>query len=360
MAQDTPPPSPSADWRMAEHWPELVQAVTEQSVDTYGQLMRGLELLQRKGRLSEAEYKVLALPVGRLKRCAVSAQQVIRFQGGRVRQSHEKIDLAYLLECVLQERRDDLAMMGITVRRRVVPVDVLLDPALGYALIMAMLEWCTHFGNRLELRLDADGEPVQARLTLRVRGDDPDGAAANAVFDDGIHWLLLRQIAASDGGVEVTRAQVDDGAELCAAFKRTLAVAQQRATAQDTNTPDSVFHSVSGAYVVVCSPDDTLRAEALGLIRKLGIQCDGMRSPEEALGAGTARTVHLLVVDEALGKAPMLSLEGDMRHQQPRLAVVEIVADAQPSASAQVSRVPRDTVPSALGSAVMFALSRAL
>jgi len=218
------PPAPAAPqrWRMAEHWPELVTALTDQSVESVVLLLRGLDLLVRKGRLSQAEYKVLALPAERLKHVGMSAQQIVRFQSGRVRQSHEKIDLAYLLECVLQERRDELARQGLAVWRKFEPVEVLIDPTLGFSLAQAMLDWSTRFGHRIDLRLDlAPTTPARARLRLETYADPLPGH--DSVFADGIHWLLLRQIAATDGAVELERDLVEDRVVLSATFGRTQA-----------------------------------------------------------------------------------------------------------------------------------------
>ena len=73
MSTPNPPADPSvslaaadvrgASWRMAAHWPELVVAITEQSVSASAHLLRGLDLMLQRGRLTPAEHKVLAMPV---------------------------------------------------------------------------------------------------------------------------------------------------------------------------------------------------------------------------------------------------------------------------------------------------------
>ena len=188
-AASSPAPLSAIDnWRMAEHWPELVTALTDQSIETVSSLVRGLDLLLSKGRLTPAEYKVLAMPAERLKHCGISAQQIVRFQSGRVRQSHEKIDLAYLLECVLQERKGEMAMLGVTLRRRLKAVDILIDPTLGFSLTNAMLDWGLPFGYRIDWRLETTGG--QARLWMKVYSGDR-VIPGSAVVEDNIHWLLL-------------------------------------------------------------------------------------------------------------------------------------------------------------------------
>lgn len=219
---DPSPPAPvhDPDWRMAQHWPELTVAVTEQAVETVERLLRGLEVLVQRGRLNSQECQVLSGPAQRLRQCAVHAQQIVRLQSGQVRQTHEKIDLADLLEMVLQEQRDELAMTGITVRRKLQAAPVLIDPALGYALARAMLAWAVPLGHSIDLRLDIQGEPGRAQVHLHV--PTAHTTHAGAVWQDGLHWLLLRQIAATDAGIELQRELRPDGVWLQAEFKRTL------------------------------------------------------------------------------------------------------------------------------------------
>jgi hypothetical protein len=367
-----PPPQPSVslsaidNWRMAEHWPELVTALTDQSIETVSALIRGLDLLVSKGRLSPAEYKVLAMPAERLKHCGISAQQIVRFQSGRVRQSHEKIDLAYLLECVLQERKAEMAMLGVSLRRRLKAVDILIDPTLGFSLTNAMLDWALPFGYRIDWRLETT--QGQARLWMKVHaGDHP--VPASAVAEDNIHWLLLSQIAASDGAVRLERTAASDGVELTACFRRTVQVAEADAVAAaqvEAAAADSVFKSVSGAYVVVVSGDATLRMEAVSALKRLGITVDGAVDAAQAREALRGHVAQLLVIDTAHHADSLHLLQAELLSQQPSMLFVEITSPEgsphalPPTLEAATTRIARDEVYTGLGSTVMFALSRVM
>lgn len=351
---------------MAEHWPELVAALTDQSIETVSALIRGLDLLVSKGRLSPAEYKVLAMPAERLKHCGISAQQIVRFQSGRVRQSHEKIDLAYLLECVLQERKAEMAMLGVSLRRRLKAVDILIDPTLGFSLTNAMLDWALPFGYRIDWRLEtANG---QARLWMKVHAGDRT-VPASAVAEDNIHWLLLSQIAASDGAVRLERTAASDGVELTALFRRTVQVAEADALAAASAEPaavDSVFKSVSGAYVVVVSGDATLRMEAVSALKRLGITVDGAVDAAQAREALRGHVAQLLVIDTAHNADALHLLQAELLSQQASMLFVEITSAERsphalpPALEAATTRIARDEVHTGLGSTVMFALSRVM
>lgn len=365
-AASSPAPLSAIDnWRMAEHWPELVTALTDQSIETVSSLVRGLDLLLSKGRLTPAEYKVLAMPAERLKHCGISAQQIVRFQSGRVRQSHEKIDLAYLLECVLQERKGEMAMLGVTLRRRLKAVDILIDPTLGFSLTNAMLDWGLPFGYRIDWRLETT--EGQARLWMKVYSGDR-VIPGSAVVEDNIHWLLLSQIAASDGAVRLERSLANDGVELVALFRRTVQVAEEevKEAATHDRPQDSVFKSVSGAYVVVVSGDAALRNDAVSTLKRLGIAVDGVVDAVQAREALQGHVAHLLVLDTAHHADALHLLQAELLSKQPQLLFVEVGSTdtsphrLPPSLEAATTRIARDEVATRLGSAVMFALSRVM
>ena len=350
-------------WRMAEHWPELVVAVTEQSIESVSLLLRGLDLLASKGRITPAEYKVLALPAEKLKNCGMHAQQILRFQSGRVRQSHEKIDLAYLLECVLQERRSELALMGVTVRRKFKPADILIDPTLGFSLTKAMLDWSTPFGNRIDVRLEVGSDPAQARLWMKTYSDrEP---PQSAVFDDGINWLLLRQIANTDGGIDIERGGAHDGVELTAVFRRTIANAAAVSTDPGPDTvpnTETMHRSVSGTHVLVVSADADCRLDASNTLKKIGVAVDSVTNPSQALAVLRSRQVHLVVLDppepEADGWAALYS---ELAADHPNTQMVRIGPPGSGTAAGALQPVvARDALRATLGSTVMFSLSRAV
>ena len=221
-ASELPPAAPATPdpaWRMAEHWPELSAALSSQAAEAADRVLRGLELLRQRERLSAAEMRVLATPALRLQQCAKQAQQILRLQSGQARQTHEKIDLAQVIEAALDDRRDEWVAQGLTLQRQLQPVELLIDPTLGYSLCHAMVDWAQRFGEHLELRLERDPTQPCAVLTLRTQ-DGNHAADTERLLQDSIEWLLLRQLAATDGGIELQSRVTDDGIELQARFRR--------------------------------------------------------------------------------------------------------------------------------------------
>jgi hypothetical protein len=354
----------SAAWRMAAHWPELVVAITEQSASSAAHLLRGLDLMVQRGRLTPAEHKVLAMPAERLKLTGMHAQQIVRLQSGQARQSHEKIDLAYLTESVLQERRDELAMMGIVVRRKFEPVDVLIDPALGFSLVSAMLEWSVVFGHRIDLRLDLDPLTQQARLWMKTFAEP--APAQSAIHEDTLPWLLLSQLAATDGGIALERTGNEDGVSLCALFRRTLSrvsapapLDNTAATAPAPLRMESVFKSITGAFVLICSADATTCEQAVAIVRKLGVPAEAVAHGEAAIKTLRERDVDLLVLDREHPVNGTPALEEELGGVFPLLPVVQLgPRGSAASDHDQRPQIPYEALQDSLGSTVMFTLSK--
>ena len=84
-------------WSLDDHWPALIQGLADQITEGVSALQHQLDQLLAKGRLSKSEHRVLSIPAERIKSAGVSAQQINRFYSGRIRQSHEKVDMSVLV-----------------------------------------------------------------------------------------------------------------------------------------------------------------------------------------------------------------------------------------------------------------------
>ncbi len=203
---------------LIEAWAELANAITAQAVDTVDHLLRGLELLQQRGRLSAAEVEILARPALCLKRGGMQSQQIARLLRGQVRQTHEKIDLADVTAAALAERCETLAALGITVEQQLSAAPVLVDPTLAYGLVQALLDWAIQHGSHVDIAVAPidclTGDPSAtavsssttmyrgARLTLSVWAGTVE-SAANPPPAHSMPWLLAQRLADTDGAIEL-------------------------------------------------------------------------------------------------------------------------------------------------------------
>ncbi|MDI3511151.1 MAG: hypothetical protein PWQ61_1916 [Betaproteobacteria bacterium] len=369
-----PSPSPAAvgkstaeseAWSLDDHWPEMVSNLASQVTEGVSLLQHHLDQLLVKGRLSKLEHRLLSVPAERIKLAGVSAQQVQRFYGGRIRQSHEKVNLADLIEGVLQERKTELGQLGIALRRKLKPLEVLIDPTVAHTFVNAVLDWALPFGNRIDVRLDLNSWPQNARLQVRVANDGlPPSSSAHM---DNLSWMLIRQIANSAGGIEPTRDLNDDGVSFTAMFTRTVQAVDgiSAVDLSDDHTRTSMFKSLSGTYVLTVSPSLQIRADVRDALREIGIASDSVVDLLQAREAMRARMPNLIVVDSELKGEDFDAFRREILREVFEFPFVEISPDDSSFDMSgfgefSMAKVGRGNIREALGTAVMFELAKAV
>ncbi|QJW84242.1 hypothetical protein HK414_11535 [Ramlibacter terrae] len=218
---------------MAQQWPNLVAALSEQAVESSNLLLRALNYPVGAGRLRRSEAKALSDAMHTLRGTSLRAQQITRPAGGRIRQARERVDLSELVRHVLEDRGTELTAAGVGVATELQAVDVLLDPPVAISLLNSILDWATSFSKDLHFTLVPSEWAGPAQLKVRVATPPPaapTGAPGSPGWtarprgrrlNDGLHWMLLRQIAASSGP-EVTRSRADGAALLTIDFPKTF------------------------------------------------------------------------------------------------------------------------------------------
>lgn len=348
-------------WSLDEHWNYLVQGLADHVTEGVSALQQQLAQLLSKGRISVVEHRLLSIPIERIKLAGISAQQINRFYSGRIRQSHEKIDMAALIEDVLQDRKQELVLLGVALRRKLKPVDVLIDPTVAHTFAHAVLDWCMPFGSRVDVRLDLNTWPQYARLKIRVYNDGvPPSSAASA---DSLSWMLIRQIAQTAGGIEVQRSVDADGVGFTALFTRTVQAVDGIAAVDLSEDHSSMFKSLSGAYVLTISPSLQVRSDVHEALREIGIVSDGVGDFEQARQILQSRMPNLIVVDADIKAKGFDRFRDDLLREVFELPFVEISNDDSSFdmsgfGESSMAKVGRSNIREALGTAVMFELAK--
>jgi hypothetical protein len=348
-------------WMLSDHWPELIAGLAGQITEGTSALQSGLDQLLQRERITPAEHRALSLPADRMKAAGLSAQQIHRFHNGRIRQSHEKVDMAELVEGVLQERKKELGVLGISLRRKLKPVEVLIDPTVAHTFVNAVLDWAQAFGNRVDVRMDLNHWPQHARLQVRVAHDG--APPSSALPPDNLHWMLIRQIALATGGVEITREVRDDGVSVTAMFTRTVQAVDGISAVDLSDDQSSMFKSLSGIYVLTISPSLQIRADVRDALREIGIVSDSVVDFEQARDAARGRMPNLIVVDSELKGPAFQAFRDHLLREVFECPFVEISPDDSSFDLAglgefSMAKVGRGNIREALGTAVMFELAK--
>ncbi|MGV3727488.1 hypothetical protein [Hydrogenophaga sp.] len=348
-------------WSLDEQWPALLSGFADQVTEGVSALQNTIDLLLAKGRISKLEHRALSIPADRIKLSGISAQQIHRFYAGRIRQSHEKVGMSDLVEGVLQERKKEFTVLGIELRRKLKPVEVLIDPTVAHTFVNAVLDWGLPFGNRVDVRLDLNAWPQHARLQVRVSNDGlPPSSQACA---DSLSWILVRQIALAAGGIEIDRQLTDEGVSFTAMFTRTVQAVDGISAVDLSDDHSSMFKSLSGVYVLTISPTLQIRADVRDALREIGIMSDSVVDFRQAREAIVSRMPNLIVVDAAIKDSGFDQFRRELLREVFEFPFVEISPDDSSFDMSgfgefSMAKVGRGNIREALGTAVMFELAK--
>ena len=329
------PVDPNAPWSMTQQWPNLVAALSEQAVESSNLLLRALNYLVGAGRLRRSEAKALSDAMHQLRGTSLRAQQITRLAGGRIRQARERVDLSELVRHVLEERNSELEAAGVAITSELLPVDVLLDPPVAISLLNAMIDWAMSFSKRLHIMLQPAEWPGPAQLRVRVTTPPPQQAPhpggvgwtvrpRGRRLNDGLHWMLLRQIAASSS-LEVTRSREDGAALLTIDFPKTFLSTEGVSCLDLTETHDSA--PLRETWVLVIARDERMREEAVDALRKMGIEAIAAPDTAAATKAIGETRPNVLVTGYDVPHDEIATFRHDVLGGEERCPLVEITRE---------------------------------
>jgi hypothetical protein len=330
------PGDANAAWSMAQQWPNLVAALSEQSVESSNLLLRALNYLVGAGRLRRSEAKVLSDAMHHLRSTSLRAQQITRLAGGRIRQARERVDLAELVAHVLRDRAGEIEAAGMVVTCDLQAVDVLLDPPVAISLVNAILDWGMSFSRQLHFVLVPSGFPGPAQLKVRVRTPAPTqpahpGGAGWTVrprgrrLNDGLHWMLLRQIAASSS-LEVTRTREDGAALLAIGFPNTFHSTEGMACLELTDDAGNAA-PLRETWVLVLARDERVRSEAVDALRKMGIEARPAADTTQARAVIADTRPNVLVTSWDVPHDEVAAFRREVMGGEERCPMVEITRE---------------------------------
>ena len=329
---------PNAPWSMTQQWPNLVAALSEQAVESSNLLLRALNYLVGAGRLRRTEAKALSDAMHQLRGTSLRAQQITRLASGRIRQARERVDLAELVRHVLEDRTAEIEAAGASVTSDLQSVDVLLDPPVAISLVNSILDWALSFSKQLHFSLaTAGGGAGPAQMKVRVTTPPPAASAhPNGVgwtvrprgrrLNDGLHWMMLRQIAASSS-LDVTRSREQGAALLTIDFPKTFLSTEGLSCLDLTDGEDGTTAPLRETWVLVIARDERMRHEALESLRKMGIAAQCAASAAEATTLIADTRPNVLVTAYDVPADEIAAFRGGVLGGEDRCPLVEITRE---------------------------------
>jgi len=352
-----------------EAWRELTAQIGREVAGPLSSALERVIQLTTTGRIDRPGLRLLRAEIERARRIGIVSQQLARFTSKRLRQSHERLNLASTLQAALAYRQREIASRGIHVKQSTRAIEVLVDPALLFSLLNAMLDWAIESArSTVDLRVDLKTWPVHGRISCsftHAGADDtaPDGAPVAAL--DSLNWHLVTQIARVMG-LELGREDDPTRAKLVLVFPRTVNDELEGMSAVELDHGDgSSLNSkpLAGSQVLVVAARREVRVQVRNAIANMGLVVDFVGSVEEAVDFCRDGLPHAIIFEAALRGERLDQLAEDLRSELPGFSFLEIVEEGNAFEISGFNgmshaRVGRDGLAHSLPSALVFELSK--
>jgi hypothetical protein len=372
-----PDATPAADCPDASHaqelvrWQDLLGQVGRELAEPLTAALERVITLTTTGRIDRQGLRALREDVERARHAGMLCQQMSRLASGRIRQTHERVHLTHTVQSVLAHRARELQARGLVLSQSMLPVEVLADASMLFALLNHLVDWwleAAHGG--IELRIDMRQTwPEQARLICTFPAHAPDvpppGEDVMLTRASTLRWHLLEQTARSMGLVctrqvraHLLSIELSFPATVSSALGETLASNDSRGFEDSINS-----RPLSGSHVLVVAGRKDLRQQVRESLKDMGLVLDVCHSVKDAVAFCKGGLPHAIVFESAL-RSPLLDrLMAHIRAEIPDFVFVELLPegrtfDISSLQASGIARVGGEGIAHALPSALVYELSR--
>jgi hypothetical protein len=354
-----------------ERWHDLVAQIGAEVAAPLTAALERINALTSTGRIDRAGLRALREEVEAARQAGMIGQQLTRFASGRLRQSHERLQLADVLHGVIAHRSRETTARGLVVKPVLKPVEVIVDASLLFSVLNSTVDWAlANAQSQVDFAIDIKTWPAHALLTCRfahrAADDLADDATALANLDS-LTWRLLEQTAWTMGLV-VGRHDEAHRTVLTLEFPRTASSVIEGVSTMELNdgfAPSSNSQPLAGSHVLVISARRDLRAQVRESLRHMSLIIDFVNSVDEATAFCSEGLPHAVIVESIQSGERFQHFRAEIAAEVPDFVFIEIVEqgkgyDMSGFDGAAMARVGREAIASALPSALMFELSKGL
>jgi uncharacterized protein with HEPN domain len=367
------PAPPADDSGLSERWHAIVAEIGAATAAPLTSALERIHALVSSGRIDRAGLRALRDEVERARQAGMIGQQITRFASGRLRQSHERLQLADTLKGVLAHRHRETQARGIVLKPTLKPAEVIVDASLLFSLLNTVLDWALDQArSSIEFRIEMKSWPAHARLCCRFSlrpADQTEDAAAAVPPDalDTLSWRLLEQTAWTMG-LPLDRQDEGGTTVLSIEFPRTASDEIEGVSTLEIDegfAPSSNSKPLAGSHVLVISARRELRVQVRDALRNMGLIVDFVGSVDEATEFCRDSLPHAIIVESIQRGEKFAQLREEISNEVPDFVFIEIIEEGNTFemsgfSGSNVAKVGRDVIDSSLPSALMFELSKGL
>jgi hypothetical protein len=363
------------DGSPAEHerWHDLVSQIGAEVAAPLTAALERINALTSTGRIDRAALRALRDEVEAARQAGMIGQQLTRFASGRLRQSHERLQLADVLHGVIAHRTRETTARGLVVRPVLKPVEVIVDASLLFSLLNSTVDWAlANAQSQIDIAIDIKTWPAHALLTCRFAHRPADELADDAAAPvpaslDSLTWRLLEQTAWTMGLI-VERRDEAHKTLLTLEFPRTASSVIEGVSTMELNegfAPSANSQPLAGSHVLVISARRDVRAQIRESLRHMSLIIDFVNSVDEAAAFCSEGLPHAVIIESIQSGERFQHFRAEIAAEVPDFVFIELVEQGKGTemsgfAGASMARVGRDAIAASLPSMLMFELSKSL
>jgi hypothetical protein len=367
----SPRASATADSGAGERWHALVSEIGAEVAAPLTAALERIHALIATGKIDRAGLRALRDEVEQARQTAMIGQQLARFASGRLRQSHERLQLAATVEGVLNHRQRETMSRGVSLKPSLKPAEVIVDASLLFNLVNTVIDWSlANTQTPIEFSVDVKTWPVHARLVCRFGHRPADqleseaSPAASAQLDS-LAWRLIEQTAQTME-LPLERREEAGVITLTIEFPRTAGDQIEGVSTMEIDegfAPSSNSKPLAGSQVLVISARRELRTQVRDALRNMGLVLDFVASVEEAVAFCREALPHAIVIESIQRGARFAQLREEIVSEVADFVFIEIIEEGSTFemsgfGGTGIAKVGRDVIASSLPSALMFEMSK--
>ena len=345
----------------------LAGAIGAQLSEPLAAMQHVLRQFDKTQAITPSQMRLLKTSLNFALTVAKQSQQIARLASGRLRQSHEKVNLDLVLRDALRDRAEAFLQAGVELYQNIRPVEVIVDASLLSSLVDAALDWALSNGRRLVITLEIKNWPEHGILLIKSSESVAAGTASAKADTDTLVWFLLSEIARAMG-VSIEKIASGQEVSVMLEFARTVKRLEGMTTVELDTGFDSLHgesRPLAGHRVLMITNDERLRMEVMSITRKLGMRVDFTPSTAQGMRYCELDTPHMVIIDERLRDGLFNELRGELRKADPNYPFIEITNEAGTLEVAgwmsdSMTRLGRDALRSQLPSILMLELAKVM
>ena len=356
-----------------QRWPDLVSQVGAEIAEPLTAALERIHVLTATGKIDRAGLRALRDEVERARQAGMIGQQLTRFASGRVRQSHEVLQLEEVLKNVLALRSRETQARGIALKPHLKSARVIVDGSLLFSLLNATLDWALANAHaHIDFTVDFKTWPAIARLTCRFANRPADQLGDSAIPAppprlDSLTWRLIEQTGWTMGLV-IDRKDSAGTSTLVLEFPKTAGDEMAGLSASevdDASLQSGNSKALAGSHVLVIASRREVRVVIRDALRNMSMLVDFVSTVDEAASFCKEGLPHAIIVESIQKGGRFSHFRDEILGEVPGFVFIEILEQGSTfemsgTDGARMARIGRDVIASSLPAALMFELSRNL